>query len=220
MKLYEDDIAPNCRRVRLLLAEKGVEMAGEKVSVLEGDNLSEAYRAINPHGLVPSLELDDGSYLWESTAICRFLEAQYPEPCLMGADALETAKIEMWDRHTEFEGMAAVAEYFRNTVPPFAGRALPGHDDIAQIPALVERGKARAEAFFRQLDQPLVTSEFLAGERFTYADITTMCVTDFALFTGLELPADCANLQRWFETVSARPSAKAWPGMVARAAGG
>ncbi len=218
MKLYEDDIAPNCRRVRIFLAEKDVEIAGDKIDILAGENLTDEYKAINPHGLLPVLELDGGTHIWESIASCRYLEALHPEPRVMGADPLETATIEMWDRRADFDGMRAVAEYFRNVVPLFEDRGIPGRNDFAQIPALVERGKARTDAFFRHMEKRLGETEYLAGDHFTSADITAMCVTDFATFTGLAIPDDCPNIQRWFDAVNARPSAKACPGMAAVAA--
>lgn len=218
MKLYEDDIAPNCRRVRIFLAEKDIEIAGEKISIGAGENLTDAYKAINPHGLLPVLELDGGAHIWESTAICRYLEALHPEPRLMGADPLETATIEMWERRADFDGMGAVAECFRNAVPFFVDRGIPGRNDVAQIPALVDRGKARTEAFFRHMDRRLGETEYLAGDRFTNADIVALCVTDFATFAGMAVPEDCLNTQRWHDAVSARPSAKAWPSMAEVAA--
>lgn len=218
MKLYEYDFAPNCRRVRILLAEKGVVIAGDKVDIMAGENLTDAYKAINPHGLLPVLELDDGARIWESTAICRYLEALHPEPNLLGSDPLETATVEMWERRADFDGMFAVVEYFRNAVPALENRGIPGRDDFAQVPALVERGKARVEVFFRHIENRLGESEYLAGDRFTNADIVALCVTDFATFAGMAVPEDCRNVQRWYDAVSARPSAKAWPGMAERAA--
>jgi glutathione S-transferase len=210
MKIYDWSIAPNPKRVRMYLAEKGidvemVEAAEPGKPVLKPDFLDK-----NPHRRVPLLELDDGTTIGEAMAICRYFETLHPDPPLMGGDALEKATVEMWERISEAEGMSSVAEVFRNSQKSFAARGLPGYaESIEQIPALVERGKVRMAQYNDKIDARLAEREFLAGSRFSVADITAFCVVEFAKFCKLDIPAPCANVARWFDTVAARPSAKA-----------
>jgi glutathione S-transferase len=157
---------------------------------------------------VPVLELDDGTRIGESVAICRYLEETYPEPPLMGTDARDKAIVEMWNRRAELEGFLAVGEAVRNGEPRFAGRALPGTRDVAQIPALVERGKAAALRFYAKLDRQLA-NEFVAGPRFTIADITAFIAIEFGTRAAITVPDACGNVARWYTAVSKRPSATA-----------
>ena len=211
MKLYDSKLAPNPRRVRIFMAEKGISCETEQIDIIKGENLSEAYLAVNPRGLVPALVLDDGAVLDESVAICRYLEETHPQPPLMGIGALGKARVEARQRHMEFDGLAAAAEAFRNAFPHFASRGLPGTaETVDAIPALVERGKASVLRFYRRLNIDLATSAFIAGDDFTIADITALCALDFAVGAArVAIPDDCANLKRWYATVSARPSAQA-----------
>ena len=208
MKLYHWAPAPNPRRVRIFLAEKGISVALDDVGAgwkLKGDFLNKS-----SHRLTPLLELDDGTLIGEAAAICRYFEAVHPEPSLFGRTPKQIALIDMWERKCEFEGMQAVAEVFRNSVPAFEGRGLGGYEVvIQQIPALIERGKVRANAFFEELDQQLATHPFIAGDDFSMADITGLCAVDFGKRVSLEVPATCSNLRRWYAEVTARPSATA-----------
>lgn len=209
MKLYVWGVAPNPRRVQIFLAEKGLKIEIEDAGVPNQPMLRPEFLESGPHRRVPLLVLDDGSQIGEAMAICRYFETLHPEPPLMGTGALERATIEMWERCADNDGMNAVAEYFRNSRKHFAGRALPGMPGaIEQIPALVERGKQRLGWFYEKLDRRLADHEFLAGKRYSVADITALCVYDFAKRVGAEAPAQLANLARWHVTVSARPSAK------------
>jgi len=210
MKLYDCKVAPNPRRVRIFLAEKGLDIPKTEVSILDGDNLKPEFLRINPRGLLPVLELDDGTRLDETVAICRYIEETHPEPNLMGRDTLERAVIESWQRHMEFDGLAAVGEIVRNSIPLFSARGLPGVSQVPAIPALVERGTASAKRFFERLEQRLQETEFVAGNRFTIADITALCAVDTAQnFVKLMIPDGNTATKRWHAAVSARPSAKA-----------
>lgn len=209
MKLYDFEQAPNPRRVRIFIAEKGIEIPTVQVDLMTREHLGDDYRSVNPLSEVPALELDDGTVITESTAICRYIEEIHPEPPLMGRNPVEKAQVVMWDRRVEFHGFAAIAEAFRNSSPNFENRSLTGAVDYAQIPALVERGQARCTYFFDRMNDRLGVSEFVAGDRFTIVDITAYVAVLFARWikTG---PTDAhENTRRWLDAVSSRESAKA-----------
>lgn len=205
MKFYDCQSAPSPRRVRIFLAEKGIELPTVQVDLGAGEHLGDEFRAINPDCTVPVLELDDGTALTESFAICQYLESVYPDPPLMGRDALERALVTQWNARVEAQGLSAVAEAFRNRARGFAGRALTGPEGFEQIPELVERGRRRVELFLSRLDSELADREFVAGDVFTVADITALITVDFAGWIKVALPEGADNLRRWHEAVSARP---------------
>ena len=211
MKLYDWKMAPNTRRVRMFMAEKGIELEIEEVGQAEFPALEDDFLAKSPSRLAPVLELDDGTCIAESIAICRYLESLHPDPPLMGVDPKSAAVIEMWERRAEAEGMQAVAELFRNSHPAFVDRSLPGWDEpIAQVEALVERGRARTDHFFKIFDDRLAESEYVGGDTFSVADITTLCSADFSAGAAqVPIPDDAVHMQRWHKAVSARPSATA-----------
>ncbi len=209
MKLYDFGQAPNARRVRMFIAEKGIEIPVEVVDLGSKAQLDAAYIKINPVAEVPALELDDGTIITESSAICLYLEGIYPEPNLMGEDTLEKAQIFMWDRRVELNGFQAVGEAFRNSNPFFENRAITGTRDYAQIPALAERGVERTGDFFAALDERLGNSEYIAGDRFTIADITAFVAVDFARTIKMKLDDTQPNALRWHQAISNRPSAAA-----------
>jgi glutathione S-transferase len=210
MKLYSWEIAPNPRRVRIYLAEKGIEVPVEDVGVPGKPILEPAFLSQFGHRRVPLLELDDGTCIGEAMAICRYFEERYPEPPLMGSGGRERALVDMWERIAEWEAMHAISEYFRNGRKSFADRGLAGSGNpIAQIPALVERGKSRMLAFYDKMNGELAGRPWLAGENYSVADITAFCAIDFAAFCELPVPEACAHLADWHERVSARPSAAA-----------
>ncbi len=211
MKLYDSKLAPNPRRVRMFMAEKGIECETAQVDIIQGENLSDDFLAINPRGVLPTLVLDDGTVLDESVAICRYLEEIQPQPALMGTDPVSKAHIEARQRHMEFDGLMGAAEAFRNSFPGFANRGLPGNAGaVDAVPELVERGKNTVQRFYERLDQALAQSEFVAGDAFTIADITALCTVDFAAGAArVPIPDDCENLKRWHAAVSARTSAAA-----------
>jgi glutathione S-transferase len=210
MKLYEWGAAPNPRRVRIFLAEKGIEVPTEDVGVPNSGDLNPEFLAAHPHRRVPLLELDDGACIGETMAICRYFEALHPDPPLMGSTPKEIGLIDMWERIAEFEGLQAVSENFRNSRRTFTDRAIAVYASaLPQIPALIERGAMRTKLFFEKIDAQLADNDFVAGDSYSTADITTLCTIDFAKFCKLSVPDECVNLQRWYAEVSARPSAKA-----------
>jgi len=208
MRLYEWKPAPNPRRVLIFLAEKGVTVPMENVG--QGFALRPDYVQRYVPATVPMLELDDGTQIGEAMAICRYFEALYPEPPLMGTTALEVAVVDMWERRAYELGLTGVAEIFRNTHPEFKDRSLPVYGArLPQIPALVERGQWRLRRFYELFDAQLGANEFVAGKRYTVADITALCTIGFAHFAKLDIPAEYTNFQRWYRDVSSRPSAAA-----------
>jgi glutathione S-transferase len=210
IKLYQSAGSPNSRRVRIFLAEKGLSIPLIPVDLGKGEQHSEAYRTINPRRVVPTLVLEDGTAIGEVPAICRYIEETYPQNPLLGETAKEKALVTMWERRAELDGFAAVMEAIRNTAPGLKGRAIAGPHDYEQIPELTERSKLRVKNFFADLDARLSEVPFVAGNRYSVADITALVTIDFAA-GGLKLaiPNEQVALKRWHEKVSARPSAKA-----------
>jgi glutathione S-transferase len=202
MKLYEFTGAPNPRRVRIFLAEKGITIPGEQVDIAKGQNRAPEFLKINPMGGLPVLELDDGTQLAESVAICRYIEGQHPEPRLMGIDAKDIALVEMWNRRMEFEILGMTAGAFRNTSPFFKGR-------IPQVAEYGEICKNTALKRFEWLDTELAKRPYIAGDRFTIADITAMVGVDFGRPSNIRILPEQKNLARWHASVASRPSAKA-----------
>jgi len=209
MKLYHAPLAPNPRRVRMFLAEKGIDVPMVEVDIGAAENLGPEFLAINPRGLLPTLVLDDGSVLDESMAICRYFEELHPEPPLMGGDALERARVEAWNRRVEFDAGIPIMDGFRNAHPRFAERAVPGRAGYKAIPELAERGRRRIAEFYEFIDARLRTSPWVAGERFSVADITTLCLVDFAKVVRMPWPEGLQGFERWHAEASARPSARA-----------
>jgi glutathione S-transferase len=202
MKIYEFTQAPNPRRVRVFLAEKGINVPYAQVNIGSGDNRKPEFLKINPMGGLPVLELDDGTHIAESIAICRYFEELHPEPNLMGKDAKEKAVIEMWNRRMEFEVLSNTAGAFRNTSDFFKGR----------IPQVKEYGEVCHGAALKRLqwlDEELANREYIAGNRFTIADITALIGIDFGRTTAIKVLPEQKNLTRWHQAVSSRPSAKA-----------
>ena len=208
MKLYSWMTAPNPRRAKIFIAEKGIDI--DIVEASDPDNpgqLSADFCEKYPHRRVPLLELDDGDWIGEATAICRYLEALYPDNPLMGRTPKEIAVVEMWDRLAEWEGLMAVSEVFRNTHKLFVGRGLAGYDrEIPQIPELAERGNFRLALFFDKIDEQLGRHQYLTGDAFSFADITALCAIDFGILRRLPIPEGRANVLAWHKRVSARPS--------------
>lgn len=207
MKFYDWGSAPNPRRVVIFLKEKDLDIETIDVGA-KGARLNDDYLASGAERMVPGLELNDGSILGEAMVICRYFEALHPEPPLMGVGLLDQAQVDMWERRADMEGIGAVGEYFRNSHPAFTGRGLPGRaETIDQIPELIERGKRRIDWFFEKFDTQIGNNEFITGERFTVADITALCATQFAIkVCKVQIPEAYGNFQRWFNAVSLRPS--------------
>jgi glutathione S-transferase len=210
MTLYHSPDSPNSRRVRIFVAEKGLSIPLSPIDLATGEQHSEAYRAINPRRVVPTLVLEDGTAIGEVLAIWRYLEETYPDRPLLGASPKDKAIVTMWERRAELEGFAAVIEGVRNAAPGLKGRAISGPHDYEQIPALVERGKLRVANFYSDFDSRLAEIPFVGGLTFSVADITTFVIVDFATRSlGMPVPAARGALRRWYATVSARPSATA-----------
>jgi len=209
MKFYDCKPAPSPRRVRVFMAEKGIEIPTVQVDLRNGEHLTQEFRMVNPHCTVPVLELDDGARLISTAAIWRYLEETHPTPPLMGRSAKEKALIADTQWRIESEGFMAVAEALRNSTPGMKGRAVTGPVSIEQIPALAERGRKRTELFLHLLEFMVGPKPYLCGDHYSVADIDAMIAVDFAKWLKLELPADAANARRWYASVSARPSAKA-----------
>jgi len=209
MKFYDCSTAPSPRRVRIFLAEKGISVPTVQVDLRNGEQFSPAFRAINPDATVPVLELDNGTRIADAIGICVYFEQTHPQPPLMGESAEEKAVITERQRRAERNGFYAVMEAFRNSTPGLKGRGLPGPDDYEQIPALAERGRARVMHFFNEMNVQLAQHPFVAGPRYSVADITALVTVDFARWAKLAIPDECSHLRRWHSDVSARPSAKA-----------
>jgi len=203
MKLYGDARAPNPRRVRIFLAEKGIEVPVENVDLGKLEHRSEPYKSLNPMQRIPALLLDDGTVIAESIAICRYFEALQPDPPLFGRGALKEALVEMWDRRVEHHLFFPVATVFQHTHPFMKLLVDP------QVPAWGEANKARVTEFLRFLDGELAHRPYIAGDKFTVADITGLVAMDFMKVSKLAVPEELGNVRRWREAVSARPSAAA-----------
>jgi glutathione S-transferase len=209
LKLYHSPASPNSRRVRIFLAEKGLKVPLVAVDLGKGEQHSPAYRAINPRRVVPTLVLDDGTAIGEVPAIMRYFDEAFPEKPLLGATPKDKGLIAMWERRAELEGFAAVMEGVRNKLAGLKGRAIAGPHDYEQIPALVERSVQRVRHFFDDFNARFEEVPFVAGERYSAADITTLVTLDFAKALELTVPPQYAALKRWYEIVSARPSSAA-----------
>ena len=203
MLLYDSpNPAPNPRRVRIFAAEKGIELSSKEVSIPKREQKAPDYVAKNPRGQTPILELDDGTVIAESVAIMRYLEAEQPDPPLFGTTAREIAEIEMWNRRVEMILMPAIAAVWVHT-HPFTAALLGRNVEWG------ESNRPRVVEGMRFFDGSLEGREYLAGSAFSAADILLLTTVDFAKFIGLDMPSECANLLRWHERVSARPSASA-----------
>ena len=209
MKFYDNATAPSPRRVRIFLAEKGVSIDTIQVDLRNNEQFTPAFRAINPDCTVPALALDDGTVIADAVAICHYIEELHPDPPLIGTTPQERAVVTALNRQIERDGFYAAMDAFRNVAKGLKSRALPGQHNYEQIPELAERGRSRVEHFFRGMDARLAGRAYVAGSRYTIADISTMVLTDFAAWAKLKVPDDCAHLLRWHASVSARPSAKA-----------
>jgi|SRR5208282_5357692 len=203
MKIYDFNGAPNPRRLRIFVAEKGLKIPYEQLDIFAGQNRTPEMLAKNPAGGLPLLELDDGSHLAESVAICRYLEGLHPEPNLMGKDSREQAFIEMWNRRVELNLFGAAGRAFQHSSELFKSR-------VKQIPEYAAAQRETVKQQLQWLDAQIGNKPFIAGDRFTIADITGEVAVDFIVqLVGIPLDPALKNLARWHKTVSSRPSAKA-----------
>lgn len=203
MRIIETRSAPNPRRVRIFLAEKGISVAYEQLDMMVGDLKSASFTAINPLQRVPVLILDDGTAISESVAICRYFEELQPEPPLFGVGPVGRATVEMWQRRLDLGFFLHVAQAFRHLHPKMA------HLEVPQVPSWGEANKEKALTMLELIDTQLGQSRFLAGPDFSIADITLLVAVDFMKPAKLMLPAGLDNVRRWHEDVAARPSALA-----------
>ena len=208
MKFYDCSTAPNPRRARMLIAEKGLEIESQDISIAKGEQLSEAFKAVNPQAMVPVLVTDDGTVLTENLGIAAYLEALHPEPALMGRTPEEKGLVLMWNAIVEQQGGVPIAEALRNTHPAFENRAIPGPVGYAQVPELAARGMDRTDRFFELLEERLQDSPFVATADFTLADITAFVFVEFARVIKKRIPEENAASQAWHAAIKARPSAQ------------
>ena len=202
MKLYNLPPGLNPRRVRIFIAEKGLDIPSVDIDMMKGENRTPEFLRLNPLGTLPVLELDDGTVITESIAICRYLEELHPDPSLFGTTPLERATIEMWNRRVELHLMRAQVDHFVHTNDFWKGRR-------EQVAAYGELAKDSAEEFMGWLDGELAAREFIAGDRYSVADISAQCSVLLGKNTGTPLTESFANLNRWWNEVKSRPSARA-----------
>src|SRR5579863_2537505 len=203
MKLYNSNLAPNPRRVRVFLAEKGVSIPRVEVDLGKLEHKAPEFTALNPFQTIPVLELDDGTRIAESVAICRYIEALWPEPNLFGLTPLERATIEMWQRQLELRLFLPIAQVLRHTHPRMAEMEIP------QVADWATANRPKALHAMALVDEALSARPFIAGERFTVADITGLVALDFAKPARIAIPPELVHLNRWHAALRARPSAGA-----------
>ena len=198
------DLGPGMhpRRVRIFLAEKGVSIERREVDAGGGANAEPAFLRLNPLGRLPVLELDDGSAIAESLAICRYLEALHPQPPLMGRTPREAAHIEMWTLRVDQELSRPIADAFTHTSAFYRGR-------LQQVPEVAAWARGRALQAMAWLDRELADRAHIAGPDYTLADIVAQCALVLGKAVALRVPAEMPHLERWFAGVSARPTARA-----------
>lgn len=209
MKLYDCKTAPSPRRVRIFLAEKGLQIEKVEIDLGKGAQFSPEFQRINPDCVVPVLESDDGTHISEVLAICLYLEELHPEPTLFGKTPEERAITVMWSNKVEQQGLMSMRDAFRNSAKGLQGHAATGLVGVEQIPQLAERGRQGVITFFDRLEEHLSRNDFIAGDRYSIADITALVLVDFARWIKIGFPDDAASLQRWYDVVASRPSATA-----------
>jgi glutathione S-transferase len=203
MKLYNSNFAPNPRRVRIFLAEKGVSIPRVEVDLGKLEHKTADFAAVSPFQEIPALELDDGTILSESIAICRYIEETYPKPNLFGSTPLERATIDMWQRRVELRLLLPIAQVFRHTHPHMAKMEEP------QIADWAAANRPRALSNMEIFDGLLRDRPYISGDRFTVADITGLVALDFTRSARIAIPPDLVHLNRWLAALRARPSATA-----------
>ena len=203
MKLYEYEPYPSPRRVRMFLAEKGINIPCVQVDVPAGEHRSPEFLSKNPDGVVPLLELDNGNFISETVAISRYFEENYPQPALMGSTAEEKAAVEMWQRRVENSLANTVATYFHHATEGL------GEPDRYRNKEWGEKNREKAISAMRQLEIQLAKNKFIVGDKFSIADITALCAIDFAAAVNIPIPDECRHLKRWYAEVSQRQSAAA-----------
>lgn len=212
LTFYDCSTAPSPRRARIFLAEKdlkeGRDYECKQIDLAKGEQMSEAFVAVNPRRAVPALKTEDGQIITENVAIATYLEDRFPQPSLMGTNAYSKAMVSEWNWRCEFEGLYAIAEILRNSSPHMKGRAMTGRQNIEQIPALAERGRLRIQTFWEDLDAQLQNNAFVTGDSFSFADITALVGMDFSRWVKAAPGEEFEALHAWHKKVRDRPSAK------------
>lgn len=203
MKLYTFDPAPNPQRLTLFMRYKGIELETQQVDMMSGEQMGEAYRAVNPACTVPALVLDDGTVMTEVVGICHYLESLHPQKPLMGVSDLEKAQVISWDHKLFMSAFTAIAEILRNSSPGMVNRALPGPLDLAQIPELAERGRARLQHAWETLEAEVPAEGWLAGEHFSLADIDLHVCAGFSGWVKQKPPENLTRLHAYLGRVAA-----------------
>ncbi len=203
---YDCKTAPSPRRARIILAEKNVPHESVNIDMMKGEQMSPAYREINPGQTIPALKLEDGNVLTDNAGIAAYLEEVYPDPPLLGSDPVEKAQIATWQARIEQGFLMAIGNAFRNTHPTMKGRALPGPDNYEQIPELAERGLAQIDAFLTRFEKHMVERDYIVGDRLSIADITAGVTLDFARVVGKKAGDNRPNINRWHQALKERPS--------------
>ena len=207
LKLYDCSTAPSPRRARMFLAEKGLAWETVEIDLRSGEQLGDAFLAVNPAATVPVLETSDGARITENIGIAAYLEAAHPEPPLMGTTPLEKAEVLSMNSKVEAGGLMAIANMLRNSSPHMKGRALPGPKSLEQIPALAERGRMRLGWFFDMMEAHMDGRDFAVTDRYTLADITLTVTYDFSKWVKAQPGADShPNLARYMDSMRARPA--------------
>lgn len=206
MKFYDCATAPSPRRARMVIAEKRIDVETVEVDLRSGQQFSEDFMAVNPGCTVPVLVTDDGDSLCENASIVRYLEALYPDPPLLGTSPIDQARVAEWVWRSEFEGLISVMEVLRNTSKAMKDRALPGPDPVPQIPELAARGMARGQRFFKTMDKRLTDTPWLAGDAFSFADISAFVFVEFAAWVKMVPGEELEALAKWRDACKARPS--------------
>ena len=206
MKFYDCKTAPSPRRVRIFIAEKGIDVETIYVDLKSGEQLGEPFRKINPYCTVPVLEIPDGTRLTTTAGIWAYLESKYPNPPLMGETPKERGMIANIQWQVEINGFFAMADFMRNSAAGMKDRALPGPYRYEQIPQLAERGKLRTQQFLGTIDALIGDKQFAAGSKFSVADIDLLVFIDFARWRKLVLPETATNALRWYHNISQRAS--------------
>ena len=207
MKFYDFMLAPSSQRVRVYLAEKGLELPTEQLNVRDDEQFAEPFTSMNPFHCVPFLALDDGTVIAESMSICSYLEELHPEPPLFGRTAAERAVIDMWMRRFELDAFIPLLHALRNHLPNFAGKVVPGtRADLPQSEAMVSRGKEMAGVLFDRAEPHMAKNDFVAGPAFSVADITGFFTLRMAYALEMDIGASWPATHAWFQKVSARPA--------------
>ncbi len=208
MIFYDFHGAPSPRRARMFIAEKQIDIESREIDLKVREQFSPEFLALNPRGTVPAFVTDTGLALTENVGIAAYLEEKFPTPPLMGNSADEKGAVLMWNAICETQGFLVIGNYLRNSNPGHSGRAITGPVSFEQIPDLANRAKKRADIFFNMLEAQLSKSDYLATDKFTFADISGFVVCDFARMVKISIPKNCSATQAWYDKIKERPSAK------------